>query len=249
MRLLGWCVMPNHWHLLAWPREDGALGRFMQRLTVTHARRWQEHTRRVGEGHVYQGRYKSFPVQSDEHFLTVLRYVERNALRAGLVDRAEDWRWGSLWSWANRRKAREDGMPELAASPVDRPRNWVWRVKHRLRRVVVGLDAEAEFAELGVFDGGGGLGEQVAAVLGFGEGDDVADVGGARQVHDDAGRCRRRSRRGAGRRRKGRRAGSRTWPGLLPSSMPRTSKTRCCTSGRWIRIEPPPSSLPLTTRS
>ena len=114
MRLLGWCVMPNHWHLLAWPREDGALGRFMQRLTVTHARRWQEHTQRVGEGHVYQGRYKSFPVQSDEHFLAVLRYVERNALRAGLVERAEDWRWGSLWHWANRRKAREGGMPELA---------------------------------------------------------------------------------------------------------------------------------------
>jgi len=115
MRLLSWCIMPNHWHLVVWPSEDGQLGRFMQRLTITHVRRWQEHRRRVGEGHVYQGRYKSFPVQRDEHLLTVNRYVERNALRSGLVasgGRAEDWRWGSLWRWVNRRKVLDD-VPAL----------------------------------------------------------------------------------------------------------------------------------------
>ncbi len=85
---------------MLWPREDGDLGRFMQRLGVTHARRWHEHRRRVGYGHVYQGRYKSFPVERDEHFLTVCRYVERSALRARLVRRAENWRWSSLWTMA-----------------------------------------------------------------------------------------------------------------------------------------------------
>jgi putative transposase len=89
--------MPNHWHLLLWPERDGELAAFMQRLTITHVRRWQEHRGYAGLGHVYQGRYKSFPVESDEHFWVVARYIERNALRASLVLRAEEWRWSSLW--------------------------------------------------------------------------------------------------------------------------------------------------------
>ena len=93
LRLLAYCLMPNHWHLLLWPTADGQLGRFMQRLTVTHARRWHAHRHSEDPGgHLYQGAFKSFPVQDDPHFLTVARYVERNALRAGLVARAQDWR-------------------------------------------------------------------------------------------------------------------------------------------------------------
>ncbi len=91
MRILAYCLMPSHWHLLLWPEDDGDLAAFMQRLTITHVRRWQEYRRFVGLGHVYQGRYKSFPVEEDEHFLAVARYVERNALRANLVLRAEEW--------------------------------------------------------------------------------------------------------------------------------------------------------------
>ena len=96
MRICAYAVMPNHWHLLLWPECDGELAAFMQRLTITHVRRWQEHRGYAGLGHVYQGRYKSFPVESDEHFWVVARYVERNALRANLVLRAEEWRWSSL---------------------------------------------------------------------------------------------------------------------------------------------------------
>ena len=81
MRICAYAVMPNHWHLLLWPECDGELAAFMQRLTITHVRRWQEHRGYAGLGHVYQGRYKSFPVESDEHFWVVARYVERNALR------------------------------------------------------------------------------------------------------------------------------------------------------------------------
>ncbi|MDY7110301.1 MAG: transposase [Planctomycetota bacterium] len=126
VRLLAYCLMPNHWHLLLWPRENGELGRFMQRLTITHARRWQEHREAVGSGHVYQGRFKSFPVQTDGHFLTVARYIERNALRAGLVSRAEDWRWGSLSRWMHNRagEREEEERPALSAWPVERPRHW-----------------------------------------------------------------------------------------------------------------------------
>ena len=92
MRLLAYCLMPNHWHLVLWPRKSGQLADFAQWLTLTHTQRWHAHDRNVGAGHLYQGRYKSFPIETDEHLLTVCRYTERNALRAGLVARAEMWR-------------------------------------------------------------------------------------------------------------------------------------------------------------
>jgi len=121
MRICAFCLMPNHWHLVLWPEEDGQLGPFMQKLTITHVRNWQEHHGRVGEGHVYQGRYKSFPIEDDEHFYHVVRYVERNALRAGLVDEAEQWRFGSL----NRQThPANDGLQLLSPWPAPRPRNW-----------------------------------------------------------------------------------------------------------------------------
>jgi putative transposase len=124
VRLLGYCMMPNHFHLLLWPDEDGQMGRFMHRLSMTHTRRWQEHYHRVGEGHLYQGRFKSFPVQDDRHFLIVARYVERNALRAGLVMRAEHWRWSSLWRRAHPAADAKQAVT-LSDWPVPRPTDWV----------------------------------------------------------------------------------------------------------------------------
>ena len=83
---------------MVWPRTDGEVTDFFRWLAHTHAMRWRVAHRTVGYGHLYQGRFQSFPVQSDDHLLTVLRYVERNALGAGLVERAEPWRWGGLWA-------------------------------------------------------------------------------------------------------------------------------------------------------
>ncbi len=125
MRICACAVMPNHWHLLLWPECDGELAAFMRRLTITHVRRWQEHRGYAGLGHVYQGRYKSFPVESDEHFWVVARYVERNALRANLVLRAEEWRWSSLWQRCHP-TGEEPSL--LAAWPIDMPANWLERV-------------------------------------------------------------------------------------------------------------------------
>jgi putative transposase len=95
--LLGHCLMPNHFHLGLRPHHDGDLGRWMQWLLTTHAQRYHRHygTR----GHVWQQRFEVFPVQDANHLVTVLRYVERNALRAELVSRAEDWKWSSLPGW------------------------------------------------------------------------------------------------------------------------------------------------------
>ena len=122
MRVLAYCLLPNHWHFLLWPVKDGDLGAFMQRLTTTHVRRWHLHRQSVGRGHLYQGIYKSFPVQQDDHFYTVARYVERNGLRARLARSAEAWLWGSLDQRAGTQ--RVDVVPELSTWPVVRPKNW-----------------------------------------------------------------------------------------------------------------------------
>jgi REP-associated tyrosine transposase len=120
MRLLSYVVLPNHWHLVLWPRHDGELSTYAQWLTVTHVRRWHAHHHTGGTGPIYQGRFKSFPVQDDDHFYTVCRYVERNPLRANLVARAEEWRWSSLW---HRVQATE--VPWLTGvGPLPWPGQW-----------------------------------------------------------------------------------------------------------------------------
>ena len=125
IRIAAYCLMLNHWHMQLWPRRDGELSEILRWITVTHTQRWHAHHHTAGTGPVYQGRFKSFPVQTDEHFLTVARYVERNALRAKLVTRAEDWQWTSLW-----RRNQEDTTLTawLSTWPAERPRDWVARV-------------------------------------------------------------------------------------------------------------------------
>lgn len=117
MRNLAYCLMPNHFHLVVRPKADGDLGRWMQWLLTTHVRR---HHKRYGtSGHVWQGRFKSFVIQEDDHLLTVLRYVERNPVRAQLVERAQDWLWSSA--------AYGAGPPPvpLTPSPAPRPSDWL----------------------------------------------------------------------------------------------------------------------------
>jgi putative transposase len=65
MRILGYLIMPNHWHLVLWPERDGDLAQFMHRLTISHVRRWHLHRKTVGCGHLYQGTYKSFRRKGD----------------------------------------------------------------------------------------------------------------------------------------------------------------------------------------
>lgn len=122
MRILAFALMPNHWHFVLWPKDDGDLSAFCRWMTHTHSMRWHAHYHTSGTGHIYQGRFKSFPVQADDHFYTVCRYVERNPLRAKLVRRAESWRWSSLW-----RRVHGDDKPGplLSVWPIPLPRNWI----------------------------------------------------------------------------------------------------------------------------
>jgi putative transposase len=120
--IFGYVLMTNHWHLVLQATGDGKdLSKFMAWLSGTHVRRWREHRGSVGQGHLYQGRFKSFLIQEDEHLLSVVRYVLANPLRAGMVQRAQDWLWSSLVNAAG----ADNFRIQLTPLPVDRPRNWL----------------------------------------------------------------------------------------------------------------------------
>jgi putative transposase len=122
IRILDWCIMPNHWHFVLWPERDGQLTQFLRWLTLTHAQRWKHAHNAVGHVHLYQGRFKSFPIEENSHLLTVLRYVERNPVWAKLVKLAQEWRWGSCAVRPDRSHALRTLLTKW---PVNRPRQWV----------------------------------------------------------------------------------------------------------------------------
>lgn len=130
MRILSYCIMPNHWHLVLSPRTDSNLAEFMSWLTSTHVRQYRTKTKTIGYGHLYQDRYKSFPTESNEYCQTLIRYVEQNPLRAKLVERAEDWKWSSLW----RRECGSEKEKKLFDPlPIALPDNYLQSVNEILK--------------------------------------------------------------------------------------------------------------------
>jgi len=125
MRILAYALMPNHWHLLLYPEHDGDLGIFMHRLTNAHTRKVHTNTNTIGTGPLYQGRYKSFLVEEDRHLLTVLKYVERNPVRAKLVAKVEEWRWGSAWRRIFGTPIQKKLLAPFPVSLPDHYRAWV----------------------------------------------------------------------------------------------------------------------------
>jgi REP-associated tyrosine transposase len=118
--LFAYCLMPNHWHFVLRSLCHGDVSRFLHWFTGTHARRWNAFRHCAGSGAVYQGRFKANAVQADHHLLRVIRYVERNPLRANLVTDAADWRWSSLW---RRRNFCDAGL--LDPWPIPQPADWL----------------------------------------------------------------------------------------------------------------------------
>jgi putative transposase len=121
MRVLSYCVMPNHFHLVLWPLHDLDLSRWMQWLLSAQVRRY--HRDHGGSGHVWEGRFRCFPIQPDHHLLSVMRYVESNPVRAKLAKRAENWRWSSLGYGPDRIQ-----LFKPAPAPIKRGRNWLEKV-------------------------------------------------------------------------------------------------------------------------
>jgi putative transposase len=125
MRIIAYVLMPNHWHLLLYPREDKNMPDFMRWLSTTHATKFRSKTKTVGTGHLYQGRYKSFLVDTDAYLLTAVKYIERNPVRAKLVTLSEEWKWGSAY---RRIRGTKKEQLLLAPSPVPLPyhyRAWI----------------------------------------------------------------------------------------------------------------------------
>jgi putative transposase len=162
--LLGWCLMPNHFHLVARAAREGGLGRWMQQLMTAQVRRHR--ARHGGSGHLWQGRFKAFPIQADEHYVSVLRYVERNALRARLVRRAEAWPWSSLAARAREAGRAPAGVaPRPAVSPVPLPADWTARVN--AAETAAELEAIRRSAQRGTPYGGAAWVARTAERLGL----------------------------------------------------------------------------------
>jgi putative transposase len=120
MRIIAYCLMPNHWHLLLWPERAGELSRFLHRVTGMHASRRRRETSTTGQGAVYQSRFHAVGVGDTKHLFVVWRYIERNPLEAALVSRAEDWPWSSAAQAAGR-----SSELRLDDGPVARPAEWL----------------------------------------------------------------------------------------------------------------------------
>jgi len=125
IQIFSYQIMPNHWHFCLYPRNNGDMTKFIQWLTLTHTQRWHAYHHSMGTGHLYQGRYKSFLVQKDNYFLQLCRYIESNALYAKLVQKAEDWKWSSLW----RREHGTDKQKELLSPwPIAMPPDYLEQI-------------------------------------------------------------------------------------------------------------------------
>jgi len=118
--VFAFCLMPNHFHMVVRPIEDGQLSEFMRLGTVTHSVRWHCQRKSLGTGSVYQGRFRAFPIQSNRYFINACRYVEANAIRGSLVTCAEDWPWGSASA-----RCRNFHILPLAEWPIPQPANWI----------------------------------------------------------------------------------------------------------------------------
>ncbi|MEK7128747.1 MAG: transposase [Patescibacteria group bacterium] len=125
MRILAYELMSNHWHLVLYPKNDGDLGAFMHRLSNAHTRKVHARTNTNGSGHLYQGRYKSFLVDSENYLLAVIKYVERNAVRAKLVRRCEDWQWGGAWRRVHGTTEQKKLLDRIPTSLPDDYTKWI----------------------------------------------------------------------------------------------------------------------------
>jgi putative transposase len=118
IRILAYCLMPNHWHFVLWPEEDRQVTAFVGRMTMTHAKRLRRFRENEGSGAVYPGRFLSVPLPAELNVYRALRYVERNPIRAGLTRRAEAWPWSSAAPGA-------ESVIAVAPWPLGRPKDWL----------------------------------------------------------------------------------------------------------------------------
>jgi putative transposase len=131
VRIPAYILIRNHWHFVLWPSADGQVEAFQHLLTGTHAGRWRRRTGTIGQGHVYQDRYRASGIWGDRHYFNVVSYVEGNALRAGLVESAANWQWSSLYE----RQDHSRGIVDEGPTPL--PADWLNTVDSCLSQEVL----------------------------------------------------------------------------------------------------------------
>ena len=132
--IFSFCIMPNHWHFAIRPTQNGDMGRFFGKFTQKVTQRWHAAHHTIGSGHLFQGRFKSFLVEQDQYFLQLMKYIEANALRAKLADKAEDWRWSSL----NLRLTNPERSAKiLSAWPIDTPKKYLELVNNPMPKLLL----------------------------------------------------------------------------------------------------------------
>jgi len=130
-RILAFCALPKHWHLVVTPRQDGDLSKLVAWITITHSSRWHTKPKRAGLGGLYERRFRSFPIQDNASLLDVMHFVESHPLRSGLAIAAKDWRWSSA---AMRANDQVDETPFLSSPPIAIPINWHDRIDLPMER-------------------------------------------------------------------------------------------------------------------
>lgn len=124
IRILAYCLMPNHWHILVWPRADGRLAEFAHWLTSVHAHRWNASRGRTGRGSLYQNRYKSKLIHNPQYYWAASIYIELNPVRARLVATPSEWPWSSFL-----RRATNNHIDD---GPIPFPPEWTQIVTENL---------------------------------------------------------------------------------------------------------------------
>ena len=114
MKICAYCLMPNHWHLALWPDESNQVSIFIHYATTLHVKVWNK--RWKSNGHIYQGRFKSRVIENTNYYYNLVKYIEQNPIKAGLVKRAEQWQWSS---------AAGSSKLILSPGPVPLPDNWL----------------------------------------------------------------------------------------------------------------------------
>ena len=117
INLFAYCLMPNHWHLLAEAEQPKVLTQALHWLGTTHAIRWRRNTDSKGRGAVYQSRFRAHLVRKNEAFYKVAHYIERNPVVAHLCQAPQEWDWSSASS-------RPKEKPFLAEWPLHKPKEW-----------------------------------------------------------------------------------------------------------------------------
>ena len=92
-KLFGYCLMPNHIHIILEPKQPDELAKLMQGLTQTYTTWFNAKYKKVG--HLWQGRFKNMVIQKDNYFIDCVCYVEANPVRLGLVSSPADYLWSS----------------------------------------------------------------------------------------------------------------------------------------------------------